>query len=245
MLRRIRTRTSRLPGAFSTAAATVVALAVLVLPAAGPRAEPDLRSSIVDLEWNTPSGYERCAGVVTAMRHGELLVWTAERCTTNGIARVRFFDGRTVPGRNVRVVRVSASSGVAEIAIAVDSRELNDATTARVTFAAPGVGTNVTIIGHPVSALRGPREGRWTTTYGRFGETARNDGGDEQYEIFCHQCGPGNSGSGTFDERGRLIGVVYGVTPISGMGRLPNGPYADVVPSAIANRVARSNSGGR
>jgi hypothetical protein len=37
-----------------------------------------------------------------------------------------------------------------------------------------------------------------------------------------------------FDAEGRLVGIVYGVTGISGIagGRMPDGLYADVIPVA-------------
>jgi hypothetical protein len=100
---------------------------------------------------------------------------------------------------------------------------------------APALGSTVTIVGHPVSALRAPNAGRWTVTYGRMGETVANsETGAPEYEVYCSRCGPGDSGSGLFDGEGRLVGLVYGVTEIqyAAGGRLPDGLYANAIPVA-------------
>ncbi len=56
----------------------------------------------------------------------------------------------------------------------------------------PALGTALTVIGHPVSAIRGPNQGRWTVTYARMGEISRDEeSGAVQYDIYCTRLRPG------------------------------------------------------
>jgi len=191
-------------------------------------AEP--RASVIDIEWDTSTGYDRCAGVVVGRTGNAIVALTAAHCTLSGFARVRFFDGSIAAGGGVRLVWTSRTSDLAEIAVAASARERRD--TPPVSAAGPPpIGEDLAIIGHPVSALRGPNAGRWTSFGARMAQITRNTSGAPQIEAYCPLCGPGNSGSGVFDHAGRLIGIVYGVTPISGMADQPDGLYADIVPA--------------
>jgi hypothetical protein len=203
------------------------------------RAQGDLRPSIVDVEWRTSTGYERCAAVITARRPQGLEAWTAGHCATQPFSIARFFDGHQVYGSAVRVLARSETADAALLLITVDGARAQSTPTAVRARTVPRLGTTLTIIGHPVSALRGPSEGRWTTTYGRMGETEPDQQtGALEYEVYCSRCGPGDSGSGVFDSEGRLVGIVYGVTQIENVagGRLPDGVYADVIPVATLPR---------
>jgi hypothetical protein len=134
----------------------------------------------------------------------------------------------------VRVLARSATADAAALLLPL-GRARTAAFPLAVAGGAPPLGTPLTVIGHPVSAVRAPGAGRWTLTYARMGETVANPStGALEYEVFCPRCGPGNSGSGVFDGDGRVIGLVYGVTDIAGAagGRLPDGRYALVVPAA-------------
>jgi len=207
----------------------------VVLAAAAARAQVDLRPSIVEVNWHTPAGYDRCAAVVTERRPDGLVAWTAGHCATHPFTIVRFFDGHEIYGSTVRVLAISDAIDAAELLLPVDpARERNTQLAVR-SPRVPRLGTTLTVIGHPVSAILGPNQGRWTVTYARMGETsADEETGAVQYDIYCSRCGPGDSGSGVFDPDGHLIGIVYGVTEIANVagGRLPDGLYAQVVPVA-------------
>jgi hypothetical protein len=208
---------------------------LVMLAATSARAQADLRPSIVELESRTATGYERCAGVITARRPGGLEVWTAGHCANHPLSLVRFFDGHEVYGSTVRLLLVSDAIDAAELFVPLDPARVRKAQLAVRSHTVPAMGTPLTVIGHPVSALQGPNLGLWTTTYARMGETMSNEeSGAIQYEIYCNRCGPGNSGSGVFDAGGSLVGIVYGVTELDNVagGRLPDGLYADVVPVA-------------
>jgi hypothetical protein len=130
---------------------------------------------------------------------------------------------------------VSDAIDAAELLLPVDPARARSTQLAVRSRKIPPIGSTLTVIGHPVSALRAPNEGRWTTTYARMGEIMANEeSGAIQYEIYCSRCGPGDSGSGVFDADGGLVGIVYGVTELENVagGRLPDGLYADVVPVA-------------
>jgi hypothetical protein len=213
------------------AAAALALLLATVLPASAQR---DPRATVVELEWVHPGGYERCAGVVTARRPAGLVVWTADHCARQPFSVARFFDGPAVRGSAVRVIARSGLADAAAVLIplpAARARAVAVAVPSRVT---PPLGSTLTVVGHPVSALLGPDQGRWTITYARMGETVPNQqSGAPEYEIFCSRCGPGDSGSGVFDDDGGFVGIVYGVTDIANAagGRLPDGRYALVVPA--------------
>ena len=195
----------------------------------------DPRSAVLDVEWRTPTGYERCAAVVTAHRPQGLEAITAGHCANSAFSVVRFFDGHVGYGSSVRVIRRSETVDAATLLIAVDAARTRQTPIARPARTVPPLGTTLTIIGHPVAALRATNEGRWTMTYARMGETVQNsETGALEYEMSCARCGPGDSGSGVFDAEGRLVGIVYGVTEISDVagGRLPDGLYANVIPTA-------------
>ncbi|HEV8021361.1 MAG TPA: serine protease [Candidatus Lustribacter sp.] len=205
-----------------------------MLLATSARAQVDLRPSVVEVEWKTDTGFERCAAVVTARRAQGLEAWTARHCTEHPFSVVRFFGGYLIYGSNVRVLERSETDDVAKLFLPVPNYITLGTPPIAPARTPPPMGTTVTIIGHPVSALNGPLQGRWTITYGRMGETEPDPGtGAMQYEIYCARCGPGDSGSGVFDAAGHLIGIVYGVTEIENVagGRLPDGLYADVVPA--------------
>lgn len=208
---------------------------LVMLAATSARAQGDLRPSVVELESRTATGYERCAGVITARRLQGLEVWTAGHCANHPLSLVRFFDGHEIYGSTVRLLLISDAIDAAELFLPVDAARVRNASLAVRSRKVPPMGSPLTVIGHPVSALRGPDEGRWTTTYARMGEIYSNEeSGAIQYEIYCNLCGPGNSGSGVFDADGGLVGIVYGVTQLTNVagGRLPDGQYADVVPVA-------------
>jgi hypothetical protein len=148
---------------------------------------------------------------------------------------VRFFDGHVVYGPAARVIRRFDTVDAATLFIRVDPARTHATPIARSARTVPQLGTTLTIIGHPVAALQAPNAGLWTVTYARMGETVQNsETGALEYEMYCPRCGPGNSGSGAFDGEGRLVGIVYGVTEISDVagGRLPDGLYANVIPTA-------------
>jgi hypothetical protein len=206
-----------------------------MLLAVSARAQGDLRPSVIDIEWRTPNGYERCAAVITARRATGVEAWTAGHCTTLPFSVARFFDGYLVSGSAVRVLLRSETVDAALLEVTVDAVRTRNMAPAFRARSAPPMGTALTIIGHPTSALRGANEGRWTTTAGRMGEVVPDQAtGALEYEVYCSRCGPGDSGSGVFDPEGRLIGIVYGVTEIENVagGRLPDGLYADVIPVA-------------
>ena len=208
-------------------------LAMLLATAA--LAQADLRPSVIDVEWHTPTGYERCAAVITARRATGVEAWTAGHCAEQPFSVARFFDGYFVSGSAIRVLSHSETVDAALLFITVDPVRTRNMPPAPFAHAVPRLGSTLTIIGHPVSAIRGPNEGRWTTTYGRMGETVSDQGtGALEHEVYCSRCGPGDSGSGVFDAQGYLIGIVYGVTEIENVagGRLPDGLYADVIPAA-------------
>jgi hypothetical protein len=209
--------------------------ALVVLVAASARAQGDLRPSVIEVRWRTTSGYERCAGVVTARRPEGLVAWTAGHCATHPLTLVLFYDGHQIFGSTVRVLAISDAIDAAELLLPVDPARARETQLAVRSSKIPAVGSTLTIIGHPVSALRGPNDGRWTTTYARMGQTAADpETGAVQYDIYCPRCGPGDSGSGVFDANGGLVGILYGVTEIANVagGRLPDGLYAQVVPVA-------------
>lgn len=210
-----------------------VAALLALLTATTVRAQGDLRPSVLDVEWRTPTGYERCAAVITARRTDGLEAWTAGHCAERPFSVVRFFDGYMVYGSRVRVLERSDTVDAALLLLPVDAARERSIPPAVAARTVPPLGSTLTIVGHPVSALRGPDQGRWTTTYARMGETVADQAtGAPEYEVYCALCGPGNSGSGVFDASGALIGIVYGVTEIENVagGRLPDGRYADVVP---------------
>jgi len=173
--------------------------------------------------------------VVTARRPHGLEAKTAGHCANNAFSVGRFFDGYTLYGGAVRVVRKSDTVDAATLFVTVDDARAKATPVAAPARAVPALGTTLTIVGHPVAALRAPHQGRWTVTYARMGETVQNsETGALEYEIYCSRCGPGDSGSGVFDGEGRLVGLVYGVTAIENVanGRLPAGLYANVIPVA-------------
>ena len=211
----------------------------VVLLAATAAAAGDARASILDIEWLTPAGYERCAAVVTQRRGNGIYAWTAAHCAQNPYSRVRFFSGYEASGSTVQLLYRSTFADAAEIYLNVDPRVAAQTPPAVARRALPAMGTTVSIIGHPVAALRAVNEGRWTVTYGRMGETGQSpDTGAPQFEVYCERCGPGDSGSGVFAADGRLLGIVYGVTEIENVagGRLPDGRYADVIPVRALRR---------
>jgi hypothetical protein len=212
----------------------LTALAIVLALAASAPAAADPRAAVIELEWPTASGYERCAGVATARGPRGVVAWTAAHCTLAALSIVRFYDGSSVRGSAVRLLARAASADAAALLLPL-SHARSAAFPLAVAGGAPPLGTTLSVIGHPVSALRAPAAGRWTVTYARMGETVPNPAtGALEYEIFCGRCGPGNSGSGVFGPDGRLVGIVYGVTDIAGAagGRLPDGRYALVVPAA-------------
>jgi hypothetical protein len=216
--------------------ATAAAIAIAALgPVSGAVSPGELRAAILDIEWRTPTGYERCAAVITARRPHGLEAKTAGHCANVGFSAGRFFDGYTVYGGAIRVVSRSENADAATLFVNVDDARVQRTPIALPARAAPALGTTLTVIGHPVAALRAPNEGRWTVTYARMGETVQNgETGAREYEIYCSRCGPGDSGSGVFDGEGRLVGIVYGITEIDNVanGRLPDGTYANVIPVA-------------
>lgn len=206
---------------------------VLLLLATSARAQGDLRPSVVEVEWHTPTGYERCAAVVTARRPQALEAWTAGHCAEHPFSAVRFFDGYAMYGTAIHVIQQSDAVDAALLEIPVDAARARSTPLAVRARTIPPIGTTLTVIGHPVSALRAANEGRWTTTYARMGEAGPNpETGAVEYAIYCSRCGPGDSGSGVFDANGGLVGIVYGVTEMENVagGRLPDGLYADVIP---------------
>jgi hypothetical protein len=214
-------------------ARVAVCIIAMVLTARGAYAQADPRSSVLEIEWRTPTGYDRCAAIVTARRPQGLEAKTAAHCATQPYTIVRFFDGHVVYGSAVHVVSVSETVDEATLFVATDVARVSATPVAHPSRGAPAMGTTLTIVGHPTSALRAPNEGRWTVQYGRMGEIGQNpETGTAQYEVYCARCGPGDSGSGVFDPQGRLIGMIYGVTEIDNVagGRLPDGQYADVIP---------------
>jgi hypothetical protein len=210
------------------------AAALALLAAAPAAAQRDPRAAVVELEWPIPGGYERCAGVVTARRPRGVVAWTADHCALQPYSVVRFFGGPAVRGAAVRVVARSGLADAAAVLIPLAPGRARAVPLAVASRTAPPLGSLLTVVGHPVSALLGPGQGRWTVTYARMGETVPNpQSGALEYEIFCSRCGPGDSGSGVFDASGGLVGIVYGVTDIANAagGRLPDGRYALVVPA--------------
>ena len=193
----------------------------------------DPRASVLEIEWRTPTGYERCAAVVTARRPQALEAVTAGHCAEQPFSVARFFDGHVLFGSAVRVLRVADAVDAAAISVTLPSALARATPVSVPTRAVPAIGSVLQIVGHPVAALAGPNAGRWTVTFGRMGETARSDLGALEYEVYCSRCGPGDSGSGVFNGEGRLVGIVYGVTEIMNVpGGLPDGLYADVIPVA-------------
>jgi hypothetical protein len=190
---------------------------------------------VLDIEWRTTTGYERCAAIVTAHRLGGLEAKTAGHCAQSAFSVVRFFDGHALYGSAVRVTHVSDTVDEATLFVTLDSARVRSTPIAVPARFVPPLGSTLTIVGHPVAALAAENQGRWTVTYGRMGETVPNsETGALEYEVYCSRCGPGDSGSGVFDGDGHLVGMVYGVTEISNVagGRLPDGLYADVIPTA-------------
>lgn len=205
-----------------------------MLLAGAARAQGDLRPLVLEVEWHTATGYDRCAAVVTARRAQGIEAWTAGHCAPAPFTVVRFFDGHTMYGGGVRVLERNEFIDAALLFVPLDAARARATPVAVRARAAPPLGSPLTIVGHPVSALRGPDQGRWTITYGRMGETEPDQqSGALEYEVYCARCGPGDSGSGVFDAQGRLLGIVYGVTEIQNVagGRLPDGLYADVIPA--------------
>ena len=195
----------------------------------------DPRASVLDIEWRTLTGYERCAAVVTARRPNGLEAKTAGHCANSAFSVGRFFDGYTVYGSAIRVVRRSDTVDSATLFVSVGAARAGRTPIAVPARRPPALGTTVTIVGHPVAALRAVNRGLWTVTYGRMGEqVANSETGALEYEVSCSRCGPGDSGSGMFDGEGRFVGLVYGVTEIENVagGRLPDGLYANVIPVA-------------
>jgi len=206
---------------------------LVLLVATSARAQGDLRPSVIEVEWHTATGYERCAAVVVARRPQALEAWTAGHCAQHPFSAVRFFDGFAMFGSAIHVIQQSESVDAALLEIPVDAGRARSTPLAVRARTAPAIGSTLTVIGHPVAALRAPNEGRWTTTYARMGETGPNpETGAVEYAIYCSRCGPGDSGSGVFDANGSLVGIVYGVTEMENVagGRLPDGLYADVIP---------------
>lgn len=207
-------------------------LAMLLATAA--RAQVDLRPFVVEVEWHTPTGFDRCAAVVTARRPQGLEAWTAGHCALAPLTAVRFFDGHAIYGNGVRVLERSASVDAALLLLPVDVARARATPVAVRARTAPALGSTLTVVGHPVSAVNGPNQGRWTIAYARMGETEPDQQtGALEYEVYCPRCGPGDSGSGVFDAQGGLVGIVYGVTEMQNVagGRLPDGRYADVIPA--------------
>jgi hypothetical protein len=94
-------------------------LAMLLATAA--RAQVDLRPYVVEVEWNTPTGYERCAAVITARRPQGIEAWTAGHCAERPFSIVRFFDGYTMYGSRVRVLARSETVDAALLLLTVDA----------------------------------------------------------------------------------------------------------------------------
>ncbi len=214
----------------------LAAAAALLFAASAPSAAQfDPRASVIELEWPTADGYERCAGVITARRPGAVLAWTAAHCAEVPLSVVRFFGGPGVNGALVRVPMRLANADAAELVIPLSSARAKAVALAVAARTLPPLGSTLTVVGHPVFALRAPGAGRWTVTYARMGEAVANpQTGALEYEIYCGRCAPGDSGSGVFDDAGRLVGMLYGVTDIANVagGRLPDGRYGLVVPAA-------------
>jgi hypothetical protein len=209
------------------------ASALLLLIATSARAQGDVRPSVLEIEWHTANGYERCAAVVTARRPEALEAWTAGHCAEHPISAVRFFDGYAMYGTAVHVVTQSESADAALLEVPVDAARARTTPLAVKARGVPSMGSTLTVIGHPVAALRAANEGRWTTTSARMGQTGPSaETGAIEYAIYCSRCGPGDSGSGVFDANGGLVGIVYGITAMENVagGRLPDGTYADVIP---------------
>ncbi len=209
------------------------ASALALLFATSARAQGDLRPTVVEVEWRTATGYERCAAVVVARRPQALDAWTAGHCAEHPFSAVRFLDGFAMYGTAIRVVTRSETADAALLEIPVDATRARNTPLAVRARTAPSMGSTLTVIGHPVGALSAANQGRWTTTFARMGETGPNpETGAVEYAIYCTRCGPGDSGSGVFDAAGGLVGIVYGVTDMQNVagGRLPDGTYADVIP---------------
>ncbi len=205
--------------------------------ASGSTSNPgDPRASVLELEWRTPTGYERCAAVVTARRPTGLLATTAGHCAKTAFSVARFFDGYTLYGSAIQVAASSETYDAAALIVTVNAARVRSTPIAVPVRSPPALGTPLTIVGHPVAAIRGPNDGRWTVSYGRMGETVPNsETGALEYEVYCPRCGAGDSGSGVFDGEGRFVGMVYGVTAVENAagGRLPDGLYANVIPAAV------------
>lgn len=195
--------------ALAGAAGIVVALLAPPPGSASGRADP--RATVLDIEWRIPTGYERCAAVVTARRPGGLEAKTAGHCANAAFSLGRFFDGYTIYGSAIHVIRRSGTSDSATLFVAVDAAHARRTPVAVPAPRPPALETTVTIV-----AIRSRRCAL------------------REYEVYCSRCGPGDSGSGLFDVEGRLVGLVYGVTEIeyAAGGRLPDGSYANVIPVA-------------
>jgi hypothetical protein len=207
---------------------------VAMFPANAVRAQGDLRPSVVEVEWQTATGYERCAAVVVGRTGNMLEAWTAGHCAEHPYSIVRFFDGHAMYGSGIRVLERSDTIDAALLGIPVEPARARNTPAAVRARTVPPLGSALTIIGHPVAALRAPNAGRWTVTAARMGETEPDQQtGALEYEVYCGRCGPGDSGSGVFDSAGHFVGLVYGVTEIANVagGRLPDGLYADVIPA--------------
>lgn len=209
------------------------ALVVLCLLAGGiaATAAGDVRASILALEWRIPSGYERCAAIVARRDARWLWAWTANHCLAP-YADVRFFLGLPLRGSAIELVR--RSEGVDAALLRMPVAGITSAVVPAPTAASsPPLGTVVTIVGHPVEAAASSMQGRWSVQYGRLAPSWHNpQTGADEAQVYCPTCGPGDSGAGVFDPRGRLIGMLYGVTMVQNVagGRLPDGLYADVIP---------------
>ena len=206
-----------------------------MLLATAVRAQGDLRSSIVELEWRTPAGYERCAAVITARRPQGLEAWTAGHCAERPFSVVHFFDGYAVYGSRVRVLARSETVDAALLLLPLDAGRARSGGTSGVR--PHGSAARQHADDHRASRLGAARterrtlDDRPTVAWGRPNPIQQT--GALEYEVYCGRCGPGDSGSGVFDAAGHLLGIVYGVTEIDNVagGRLPDGLYADVIPA--------------
>ena len=211
--------------------AALVLCALLTAGAAAAAAANDLRASILALEWRIPSGYERCAAIVARRDARWLWAWTANHCLAP-YADVRFFLGLSLRGHAVELVRRSDAVDAALLRMPVAGIASVVVPTPNAPPSLP-LGTLVTIVGHPVEAAASSARGRWSVQHGRLAPSWNNpQTGADEVQVYCPTCGPGDSGAGVFDPRGRLIGMLYGVTMVQNVagGRLPDGLYADVIP---------------
>jgi hypothetical protein len=145
------------------------------------------------------------AGEIVGRRpNGALLVLTARHVVEN-IAQPRvYLREDTAPGASFasiwsrtrgRIAHVIAVASDADLAL-VSFRPQYDDAYAVATLADDGRPAGGDVIGDPNGAL-------WTTSPFAFIESA-----NDTYVVDCATCGPGDSGGGVFDDRGRLAGIL-------------------------------------